>query len=39
MCKCQPLNNNRIATDFGNKDSSNKNEKPSLSCNFNKGTK
>ena len=39
MCTCQPLKGNRIAVDFGNKDSSNKNEKLSLSCNFNKATK
>ena len=39
MCRCQPLKGNRIAADFGNKDSSNKDEKPSLSCNFNKATK
>ena len=38
-CRCQPLEGNRIDADFGNKDSSNKNEKPSLSCNFNKATK
>ena len=38
-CRCQPLKGNRIAADFGNKDSSNKNDKPSLSCNFNKATK
>ena len=30
MCRCQPLKGNRIVADFGNKDSSNKNEKPSL---------
>ena len=39
MCRCHPLKAKRIAADFGNKDSSNKNEKPSLSCNFNKATK
>ena len=39
LSRCQPVKGNRIAADFGNKDSSNKNEKPSLSCNFNKATK
>ena len=39
MCRCHPLKGNRIAADFGNKDSSNKNEKPSLSGIFNKATK
>ena len=39
MCRCQRLKGNRIAADFGNNDSSNINEKPSLSCNVNKATK
>ena len=39
MCRCQPQKGNRIPADFGNKDSWNKNDKPSLSCNFNKATK
>ena len=39
MSRCQPVKGNRIAADLGNKDSSNKNEKPSLSCNIYKGTK
>ena len=39
ICRCQPLKGNRIVADFENKDSSNKNEKPSLSCDLNKATK
>ena len=35
----QPLIGNKILADFGNKYSSNKHEKPALSCNVNKATK
>ena len=35
----QPLTGNKIAADFGNKDSSNKYKKPALSCNVIKATK
>ena len=33
MCRHQPLTGNRIAANFGNKDSSNKDKKPALFCN------
>ena len=35
----QPLIGNRIAANFGNKDSSNKDEKPALFCNINMAVK
>ena len=35
----QPRIANKIAANFGNKDSSNKHGKPALSCNVNKATK
>ena len=34
-CRRQPLIGNSIAANFGNKDSSNKEGKPALSCNIN----
>ena len=34
-CRRQPLIGNRIAANFGNKDSSNKDEKSALFCNIN----
>ena len=34
-CRRQPLIGNRIATNFGDKNSSNKDEKPALFCNIN----
>ena len=34
-CRRQPLKDNRTAANFGNKDSSNKAEKPVLFCNVN----
>ena len=34
-CRRQPLIGNRIAANFGNKDSSNKDKKPALFCNVN----
>ena len=34
-CRRQPLIGNIIAANFGNKDSSNKDEKPALFCNVN----
>ena len=34
-CRRQPFIGNRIAANFGDKDSSNKDEKPALFCNVN----